>query len=235
MNPNGFSDRTVRVLSIRSATNSERVIATVFTADVQSSVVQGLCDADGKLLVSGDLVGEAMRLLEKELGGTAIFLTGAAGDQAPRVMGVGALPELSQMLAVEVMSALGHTEELQADDIRLSSETIMLPGQRRADFTTLSPQLSYTFEPADPESTTVYLARLGELVVAGIQPEVESRFGARLRDSATQPFELVTLVNGAQKYLPGADAYDRITYEAMNSGFARGAEDLLGETILSLI
>lgn len=69
----------------------------------------------------------------------------------------------------------------------------------------------------------------------GIQPEVESRFGARLRDSATSPFELVTLVNGAQKYLPGASSYDRITYEAMNSGFARGAEELLEETIINLV
>lgn len=235
MNPDGFSDRTIRVLSVRSAADPELVIATVFTADVQSSVVQGLRDTDGGLLVSGDLAGEAMRLLERKLGGTAIFLTGAAGDQAPCVVGTGALPELASKLAAEVVSALGHTEELQADDLRLSSSVVNLPGQCRADFATLAPQLRYAFEPADPEPTTVHLARLGELVVAGIQPEVESRFGARLRDLAPHPFELVTLVNGAQKYLPGAASYDRITYEAMNSGFARGAEELLEETILDLV
>lgn len=235
VNPEGFSDRTVRVLSIRSAANPERVIATVFTADVQSSVVQGLHDTNGELLVSGDLAGEAMRQLERELGGTAIFLTGAAGDQAPRAVGTGALTELANKLAAEVVSALGHTEELQTETLRLSSVAVSLPGQRRADFATLSPRLSHAFEQAGPELTTIYLARLGRLVVAGIQPEVESRFGARLRDAAPHPFELVTLVNGAQKYLPGADAYDRITYEAMNSGFARGAEELLEETILNLV
>ena len=235
VNPDGFSDRTVRVLSIRSAVDSERVIATVFTADVQSSVVQGLHDANGELLVSGDLAGAAMRRLEGELGGTAIFLTGAAGDQAPCVVGTGALPELSNKLATEVVSALGHAEELKAESLRLSSDTVSLPGQRRADFATLAPRLNYDFEPSDPELTIVYLARLGRLVVAGIQPEVESRFGARLRDAAPHPFELVTLINGAQKYLPGIDAYDRVTYEAMNSGFARGAEELLEETILNLV
>ena len=235
VNPDGFSDRTVRVLGVRSATNPEQVIATVFTADVQSSVVQGLHGDNGELLVSGDLAGEAMRRLEGELGGTAIFLTGAAGDQAPCLAGTGALPELAKQLAGEVLAALDRAEELHVEDLRLSSETISLPGQRRADFATLSPKLHYVFEPADPEPTTVYLARLGGLVVAGIQPEVESRFGARLRDAAPHPFELVTLVNGAQKYLPGEDAYDRVTYEAMNSGFARGAEKLLEETILSLV
>ena len=235
VNPDGFSDRTVRVLSVRSATDPKRVIATVFSADVQSSVVQGLHDADGRLLVSGDLAGETMRRLEGKLGGTAVFLTGAAGDQAPCLVGTGALPELANKLATEVLSAIDDAEELLTEDLRLSSATISLPGQCRADFATLSPKHHYDFEPADPEPTTVYLAHLGRLVVAGIQPEVESRFGARLRDVAPRPFELVTLVNGAQKYLPGADAYDRITYEAMNSGFARGAEELLEETILDLV
>lgn len=235
VNPDGFSDRTVRVLSACSATDSKQVIATVFTADVQSSVVQGLRDEDGKLLVSGDLAGKAMRLLEEELGGTAIFLTGAAGDQAPCLTGVAALPKLANRLAGEVVTALDHARELQAEDIRLSSKVVDLPGQRRADFATLSPRRHYAFEPADPESTTVCFARLGRLVVAGIQPEVESRFGARLRDVTPVPFELVTLVNGAQKYLPGAHAYDRITYEAMNSGFARGAEELLQEVILEFV
>ena len=211
------------------------MIAIVFTADVQSSVVQGLRGEGGGLLVSGDLAGGAMRLLERELGGTAIFLTGAAGDQAPCLVGIGALAELATRLAAEVVTALGHAEELKAEDIRLSSKTVSLPGQRRADFATLSPQLRYDFEPAGLEPTTVYLARLGGLAVAGIQPEVESRFGARLRGIASRPFELVTLVNGAQKYLPGADSYDRITYEAMNSGFARGAEERLEKAILDLV
>lgn len=235
INPDGFSDRTVRVLSICKAAMRDQVIATVFSADIQSSVVQGLCDAAGNLLVSSDLVGATARLLEDRLGGTAIFLVGAAGDQAPRVTGAGALPELSEILAAEVVASLDGTEDLKVSDLRLLSRTVTLPGQRRADFATLSPRLSYAFEPADPEPTTVYLARLGELSVVGIQPEVESRFGARLRDAATRPFELVTLVNGAQKYLPGAGAYDRITYEAMNSGFARGAEELLEETIINLV
>jgi hypothetical protein len=48
-------------------------------------------------------------------------------------------------------------------------------------------------------------------------------------------FELLTMVNGAQKYLPSAEAYDRITYEAMNSGFAHGADEVLADAILNLV
>ena len=43
------------------------------------------------------------------------------------------------------------------------------------------------------------------------------------------------MVNGAQKYLPSAEAYDRITYEAMNSGFARGADHALAAAILDYV
>ena len=63
----------------------------------------------------------------------------------------------------------------------------------------------------------------------GIQPEVDSAFGARLREACPGTLELLTMVNGAQKYLPSSEAYDRITYEAMNSGLCHeGADEVLG-------
>ena len=38
---------------------------------------------------------------------------------------------------------------------------------------------------------------------------------------------ILTLVNGAEKYLPAQDAYERRTYEAMNSGFGEGSAEAL--------
>ena len=57
----------------------------------------------------------------------------------------------------------------------------------------------------------------------------------RSREVGEGSLEVLTMVNGAQKYLPSALAYDRITYEAMNSGFARGASEVLEQAILTLI
>lgn len=233
-NPEGFSDHTLRALQVTAAEGG-RTIAVVYSADVQSSVVQGVQDADGRVLVSGDLAGTASRLLEEDGLGVAIFLTGAAADQAPRVRGAGALPELGSILAAEVASALLQAEPLPVRSVGLERHELSLPGQRRADFASLAPTRVYQFEEAAPERTTIHLARLGELCVAGIQPEVESRLGWRLREAVATPFELVTLVNGAQKYLPLERAYDRITYEAMNSGFARGAAERLEDAIFELV
>ena len=109
------------------------------------------------------------------------------------------------------------------------------PAQQRADFHSLAPTRSFQYVPAGTEDTLVSIARLGELSVVGIQPEVNSVFGAALREARQGRLELLTMVNGAQKYLPSAESYDRITYEAMNSGFARGADEVLAAAILSHI
>ena len=40
------------------------------------------------------------------------------------------------------------------------------------------------------------------------------------------------MVNGAQKYLADEEDFDLITYEAMNSGFAREAASQLRQAVL---
>ncbi len=234
VNPGGFSDRSVRVLRA-SSRDGNRTIAVFYTVDVQPSVVQGLRDAEGNAFVSADLAGETSRILEERLGGVAIFLVGAAGDQTPRVKGSGALPELGLILASETEVALMNSAPLTADTLSLSRETVSCPAQRRADFHSLAPTRSYDFTPDGTQNTLLSIARLGSLVVVGVQPEIDSALGACLRSSGRGRLEVLTMVNGAQKYLPCAEAYDRITYEAMNSSFARGSDEILAAAVLKQI
>lgn len=235
VDPNGFSDRSVRVMRLVSLDHVRRTVATLYTVDVQSSMVQGVRDVKGRMLVSADLAGEASRLLEDRLGGVAIFLVGAAGDQTPRVKGAGALPELGRILAAEIEATLTDAERLRVERVDLQRVTVTCPAQRRADFHSLAPTCTYEFVPEGTEDTLLSVARLGRLTVVGLQPEVDSAFGARLRKAAHGKFELLTMVNGAQKYLPSSEAYDRITYEAMNSDFAQGADEVLADAILNLV
>ncbi|MBR1586280.1 MAG: hypothetical protein IJ662_12115, partial [Clostridia bacterium] len=77
---NGPSDKTLTVLKV---TREEQVKALLIHANVQSSVLDGTGAADGKC-VSGDLAGIACAELEKRYpGAAALFMIGAAGDQAP--------------------------------------------------------------------------------------------------------------------------------------------------------
>ena len=71
--------------------------------------------------------------------------------------------------------------------------------------------------------------------MVGVKPEIDSALGAELRTKGEGTLEVLTMVNGAQKYLPCSQAYDRITYEAMNSSFARDASNVLSKAILDLL
>lgn len=234
VNPDGFSDRSVRALRA-SARDDDRTIAVLYTVDVQPSVVQGLRDVEGHTYVSADFVGEASRILEERLGGVAVFLVGAAGDQTPRAKGSGALPELGLILASETEAALMNSNALPVHVLCLSSVMVSCTAQRRADFHSLAPTRSYDFVPEGTQDTLLSVARLGTLTVVGVQPEVDSALGAHLRSAGRGRLEVLTMVNGAQKYLPCSEAYDRITYEAMNSPFARGSDEVLAAAALCQI
>ena len=235
IDPAGYSDRSVRVMRLVSVDHLQHTIATLYTVDVQSSVLQGLRDEQGRALVSADLAGETSRLIEENLGGIAVFLVGAAGDQTPRTKGSDALPELGEALAAEVTTTLTDAEDLYVTSVEISQLTVTCPAQQRADFHSLAPTRSYQFLDAGTVETTLSVARFGSLTVIGLEPEVDSAFGTRMRTSKDGKLEILTMVNGAQKYLPSAEAYERITYEAMNSSFAQGADEILATTILDIV
>ena len=47
--------------------------------------------------------------------------------------------------------------------------------------------------------------------------------------------DVVTMVNGAAKYLADAGSYDRITYAAMNSPYAAGAAEQVAARIVETL
>lgn len=81
-NGDGASDKNVRALTF---SHGGTVTAVLYSYDVQASVMDQSETADGKRLLSADLVGAASMELERQFGGemVAVFLPGCAGDQAP--------------------------------------------------------------------------------------------------------------------------------------------------------
>lgn len=254
-NPEGFSDQSVRVLAAEDTQG--RRLAVLFSCDVQPSVLQGSRTSDGMHAIAGDLAGVASRAIERELGGEAValFVVGCAGDQAPVEQAVtkefrpgGSVGEhdlgdegfavaecLGRQLACGAVAGLAVAEPVAAAKIEAFRCVLSCPGQERAEFSTLAPKLSYEYRKAAPVATTVSLISFGRLVLVGLEPEVESAFGAGIRQQARElglVADVWTLVNGGQKYLPSKSAYQRITYEAMNSAFAEGSEELLRQDIL---
>ena len=236
-NDEGFSDHAMPI--VRVADSGGDTIAVIAAADVQSSVLDKSCTSEGERVVSGDLFGFAAGMVERDRGGVCLMLTGAAGDQAPRERAVTVTFDAAGTLAQEDVhedgyrmlhqqgSALGRAivqalDAAEPVEGALSARSIdaVLPAQERADFHSLAPRTSYSFVPAGTVSTRVSLLGLGDMLLVRVEPEVVL---------------LATLVNGGAKYLPAPDAYQKITYEAMNSGFAQGAHEHLLDTILAAL
>ena len=237
----GYSDHTVRALA--AAASDGGLIALVCTFDVQSSLLDQVRDADGLKVVSGDVAGTACRVVEEGLAATearrasgkqpvCLFAVGAAADQMPEEgagAGMAALPRAGAELAAAIERAATAAAPLAPGPVCAAAFDLQLAGQQMpANMRDLHPTRSYERVPAPATPTSVHVSSIAGVPLVGVAPEVSSLMGQRIRAAAHAPRTLVfTMINGAQKYLVEAEAYDRDTYESMNSGFARGGAEAL--------
>lgn len=253
-NEDVFSDHTVRVLKLR---HEGELFACLINYDIQSSVMDQSEAAAGGRLISGDLAGAACRELEKEPGITALFLPGCAGDQAPILRAVQTAPDgavtdlheegfmlaeqLGQYLAERIAAArpigeIRDSGENEKARISLLSDTAFLPEQEMKYPTKeLRPHLTYSFDLTGNQiPVPVTLVRLGPVRLLMTTPELNSGFGTKLRKLAGEQLMIGTLINGGVKYLPEAEDYQYITYEAMNSKLGPGSAEIFLETFSRL-
>ncbi|CAI2496323.1 Uncharacterised protein [Serratia ficaria] len=250
----GFADSFLGVVRIDNLHGEP--MAVLFNYAVQSSVTEGFQSSGGGKQISADLAGTAARYIEKHASPAtvALFLVGAAGDQAPIFQAMrsginddGSVYKTgSGVQAFELLNLL--TERLGSDVMRiLNNITTSPPGTLdiiREELTV--PALSFTpqnapkgpvttfhYQPAGEINVPVILMRMGNIIWIGLQPELSAATAAWIRENSPFHATLVsTMVDGAAKYMPDAQSYDRFTYEARSSPFARGAAELLSEFII---
>ena len=77
---------------------------------------------------------------------------------------------------------------------------------------------------------------LGDLAILGMRPELSCRIGADIRRRSPFAETLVlTMVNGGAKCMADVEAYERSTYEAMNSRFAAGSAERLADRAVAML
>ncbi|MBR7833902.1 hypothetical protein KDL01_11530 [Actinospica durhamensis] len=253
----GPSDHTLSVLRIDDARG--RPLALVLNYAVQSSVMQLTAQPGGPREISADLAGAACREIEETYGGEAValFLPGAAGDQAPyltagdpvaaRVL----LAALGSRLAQEALRAAEAVTTEDADSgadsgagtgdaagpLSVTSERMRVRAQTPPPgLHALRPTRGYDYRPDGDTDALVTLLRIGDLTIAGLQAELGARTGLAVKAASTAPVTwIATMVNGGAKYMADQDSYDRCTYEAMNSRYARGTAELVAARLEALL
>ena len=242
----GPSDNTLTVLKLSTA---EGVKGLLVHLNVQPSVLDGTGAADGRC-VSGDLAGVACAALEAAYpGAAAMFMVGAAGDQAPVKRAVGYVPAadggyaqidlheegvpiaeaLGRQLADEVQDALARDGEVVEGAAEIRVRAFDVPAKKmNRNLRELKPTRSCEWEPDGLKAQTIELLTVGGLAILGVKPELTAVTAAHIL--AVSPYRhtlVATMVNGGAKYMADRSAYDRRMYEAINSPFMPGAAEKL--------
>ena len=255
-NDTGFTDPTLGVLRIDGATG--KPIAVLMDLGIQSSVLDFSVDGQGRRLVSSDLAGAATRYVENHYGAVSLFMVGAAADQAPIIQanrhvvkpdgtvtrsdvhdaGFAIVDLLGERLGQDTVAAGDGIKTSDVADLQIVRRSVSVTSQTG---TTVGPPptgpiKSVDFKPADKTDVPVILIRIGDTVIVGLREELSASTGAWIRSHS--PFAhtlVVTMVDGAAKYMPAADAYDRITYEARSSHYARGSAETVATAIIDML
>jgi neutral ceramidase len=246
-NDSGYTDPAVGVLRIDALDG--KPLAILMNAAVQPSVMDGSQRAQGGKLISADLAGAAARHVEQYFGAGAVamVMVGAAGDQAPYLQayrhvvnadgsvgrvdiheaGFALVDLLGEKLGGEVVrvaegikTVAGHALDIRRDSVEV--EARKFSPQNAAS----GPVTSFDYQAGGKAAIPVVLLQLGEVVLVGVQPELSAIVGAQIRAGSPYAHTIVaTMVDGAAKYLPDQQAFDRYTYEARSSPYAPGAAE----------
>ena len=248
----GPRDPTVTVVKIEG--DDGRPLAVLLGHAVQPSVMNESVSADGHRLVTGDLAGAAVRHVERTLGAgcVAFFLIGAAGDQAPLLTAVRDVVQpdgrlvradagdaalllvqlLGERLGAEAVRLAAGIEVGEVDRLEVTTHAVTVAAQVADPTVRSGPSTTYPFPPDGEVDVPFWVVHLGPLALVGLQAELSSTTALDLR-ARTPEALIVTMLNGAAKYLPDAHAYHRTSYEARSSRYASGSAEAVADAIVA--
>jgi neutral ceramidase len=254
--PAGFSDKTLPVIRIDDMDG--KPLAVLLNEAVQSSIMDHSENANGSKPVTADITGAATRFVEQQYGGNtvAIFLIGAAGDQAPifqgnryvlgrngtttridiHEAGFTLVDLIGERLGSETLQVAEGVKATETPTLQVWRRSLKVPSQAGSKGLPTGPVMSYNYEPGPEIDVPVVLMRIGDIALVGLQAELAANVGAQIKANSPFPHTIVvTMVDGGAKYMPDASSYERFTYEARNSKYARGAAELTASGIDDLL
>lgn len=244
-------DQSLHVLRVDGAEG--KAIAAMFVYGVRSCVTSRIKIPDMGMMVSSDLCGNACSYLEESVGDgfTALFLCGPCGDQEPRykacydtvdrfgsvkkmdmgMAGYSLLDAQAARLGDETLktwrnvSALSDVSTIPAGKISFTCATKKM----NRDLGSQKPLKECSFEPDGDKKLSVYGLRLGEMELCGVQPEINAATALEIGGA------VATMVNGGDKCMPDAEAYEKLKYQCQNSPFMPGGAEKLRDAAIELM
>lgn len=257
---NGFSDKTISTVCFKD--KQGKPIAILYSYDVQSSIMDNVFNSEGYRHISADLVGRASRYIEEACPDcVALYLLGAAGDQAPRLKaqmnsrkeetstepdknllynkGFSYIEESGIQLGQDVVQAVeaNGCKKKPFSRMQFFQKNVVCEGQiPPADMHDLHATKAYKYQKNGQVETPISVLTLGDIAFIAVQPELCSITASEIRKASPYTVTFVmTMVNGIAKYMADEKSYERMSYEAMNSGFWKGSAELLRDEAIRIL
>jgi hypothetical protein len=204
--------------------------------------IHGTMLGAGNLRFSGDVMGVASAILERELRVPVLFVNGAVGDVSPRRHGQAAAREVGAELAAAVREGSQQSQELRAVPIATRATRMSLPapfvsvrnclGQRVPRGLTLP--LGWAL-PSDAELIAV---ALGDMVWVVFPGELQSALGQQIKEAARARSALGFVAGVSNDYLGyfvTAEAYGTPSYVGCGTLYGPAAGERLPRAARDLI
>lgn len=228
-----YSNHKVRIIGLQDKSGRTNLL---YNYDIQPSVLDHIYDDNGKRVISSDIFGYASMHVEESLKNVSIPLIGAAGDQMPLFKGKATNSfNKNQALVMSQGQVLTQVLLQGINSLRFKDKSLIntftlkckLPAQvQKLGTFEIKPTHKYEFEKTTSKVLVdIKGIQIGDCLILGTQPELNSEFAAKISALLRkEKVMIVTLVDGARKYLPEKKDFDRVTYQAMNTSIGKGAD-----------
>jgi hypothetical protein len=173
--------------------------------------------------ISADYPGDAMKAVERELGGSCLFTLGCAGNIVPIEREGMSKNKIGMSLAAEVIKTWQWLDLTDSMEVLARSKRIELP-------------LKKTGDERWSREVEIQVLKVGNSAFVGLPGEIFVEIGTAIKkQSDLDHLFPVSLANGSYGYIPIEIAYDQGGYESNSSSFAKGSGEILTSAALELV
>ncbi|MFJ3308403.1 hypothetical protein ACIPSA_36185 [Streptomyces sp. NPDC086549] len=98
------------------------------------------------------------------------------------------------------------------------------------------PTKTYDFTPNGTAEAPIWVLRVGQGVFAGVEPELSTDTALDIEQhSSFAHTAVLSMLEGGSKNMAEARSYARITYEAMDSSYAKGAAETAAAKVADIL
>ena len=241
-NPEGCSNKKVTALCVNKPDGTP--IGVLVSYGLKPCAIDNSEMDKGTRLVSSDLPGRTMLLLEQELGAPCLYFMSAAGDQVPREQawyeatgengevvkvdagvqeGLKIVECLSDEFARDLRPIIEKAVSVEASEIHRNRTSVSWQTKGRIP---MKPRRSVTYEANGRQQISADFITMGDIALVAAKPEINAVTERQLQEASPYGTTLlITFVDGGMKYMPDEKSYDLVTWESQSAMLMRGAAE----------